>query len=297
MVEAKPFIKWVGGKTQLLTEINNNMPNDLHNIETYIEPFVGGGAVMFDIIPKMYGIKYVIINDLNFKLTNTYSVIKSQCDNLISLLSQYQDKYYSLSSDGKSEMFYAIRNEFNEVKSITEPSVQLAANFIFLNKTCFNGLYRENSKGEFNVPWNKSLTPCICDTENLKNVCAFLIQYDVKILTGTYDKVIDYVTDNTLVYLDPPYRPLNKTSAFTCYTKSGFNDDNQKELKNWCDAVVSKNGMFMLSNSDPKNTDLTDNFFDDLYSDYNIVRVTARRNINSKGTARGPVTEILIKSF
>ena len=297
MVEAKPFIKWVGGKTQLLTEINNNMPNDLHNIETYIEPFVGGGAVMFDIIPKMYGIKYVIINDLNFKLTNTYSVIKSQCDSLISLLSQYQDKYYSLSSEGKSEMFYTIRNEFNEVKSITEPTVQLAANFIFLNKTCFNGLYRENSRGEFNVPFSNAVKPCICNAENLRAVCAFLIQYDVKILTGSYEHVLEYVTDNTLVYLDPPYRPITKSSAFTSYTKSGFNDNNQKELKKWCDSVVSKHGYFMLSNSDPKNSDPDDNFFDDLYSNYKILRVNARRNINSKGTARGPVTEILVKSF
>ena len=296
MTEAKPFIKWVGGKTQLLPEINNNLPNT-KNIETYIEPFIGGGAVMFDIVPKLHGIKNVIINDFNFKLTNVYKVIKTKCDDLISLLSQYQNTYNSLDSKGRSEMFYAIRTKFNEVSKIDEPSVRLAANFIFLNKTCFNGLYRENSRGEFNVPFSNASKPCICNAENLRAVCAFLIQYDVKILTGSYEHVLKYVTDNTFVYLDPPYRPITKSSAFTSYTKSGFNDNNQKELKKWCDSVVSKHGYFMLSNSDPKNSDPDDNFFDDLYSDYKIIRVNARRNINSKGTARGPVTEILVKSF
>lgn len=296
MTEAKPFIKWVGGKTQLLPEINNNLLNT-KNIETYIEPFIGGGAVMFDIVPKLHGVKNVIINDFNFKLTNVYKVIKTKCEDLISLLSQYQNTYNSLDSKGRSEMFYTIRTKFNEVSKIDEPSVRLAANFIFLNKTCFNGLYRENSRGEFNVPFSNAAKPCICNAENLRAVCAFLIQYDVKILTGSYEHVLKYVTDNTFVYLDPPYRPITKSSAFTSYTKSGFNDNNQKELKNWCDSVVSKHGYFMLSNSDPKNSDPDDNFFDDLYSNYKILRVNARRNINSKGTARGPVTEILVKSF
>ena len=296
MTEAKPFIKWVGGKTQLLPEINNNLPNT-KNIETYIEPFIGGGAVMFDIVPKLHSVKNVIINDFNFKLTNVYKVIKTECEALISLLSQYQTKYDSLDSKGRSELFYNIRNKFNEVSKLDEPSVELAANFIFLNKTCFNGLYRENSRGEFNVPFNNAAKPCICNAENLRAVCAFLIQYDVKILTGSYEHVLEYVTDNTFVYLDPPYRPITKSSAFTSYTKSGFNDDNQKELKIWCDSIVDKHGYFMLSNSDPKNSDPDDNFFDDLYSDYKIIRVNARRNINSKGSARGQITEILVKSF
>lgn len=297
MPKAKPFIKWVGGKTQLLTEINNNLPKNINTIETYIEPFIGGGAVMFDIVPKLSNIKYVIINDLNFKLTNVYSVIKYNCDKLIDILKQYQEQYISLDEMGKSEMFYNIRKDFNNVTNLTEPSIELAANFIFLNKTCFNGLYRENAKGEFNVPWNKSKNPCICDEENLKAVCAFLLQYDVKILTGSYDKLIDYVTNNTLVYLDPPYRPITDSSAFTSYTKSGFNDENQKELKIWCDLINDRHNYFMLSNSDPKNTNMDDNFFDELYSNYNILRVSARRNINSKGTARGAITEILVKNF
>lgn len=296
MSEAKPFIKWVGGKTQLLSEINSNLPQT-NNIETYIEPFIGGGAVMFDIVPKLVGVKTIIINDLNFKLTNVYKVIKTKCDALISLLSRYQTTYNSLDSKARSEMFYAIRNEFNEVSTLDEPSVSLAANFIFLNKTCFNGLYRENSRGEFNVPFSNAAKPCICNEDNLRAVCAFLVQYDVKILTGSYEQVLEYVTDNTFVYLDPPYRPITKSSAFTSYTKSGFNDNNQKELKKWCDSVVNKGGYFMLSNSDPKNSDPDDSFFDDLYSNYKILRVNARRNINSKGTARGPVTEILVKSF
>ena len=297
MTEIKPFVKWVGGKTQLLPEINNNLPYNINTIDTYIEAFIGGGAVMFNIVPKMYNIKHVIINDLNFKLTNTYTVIKYNCDELISILKQYQLKYNSLDDNGKSEMFYHIRKEFNSITFLSNPSVFLAADFIFLNKTCFNGLYRENSKGEFNVPWNKSKNPCICDEDNLKTVCSFLIQYDVKILTGNYTNIINYVNDNTLVYFDPPYRPITKSSAFTSYTKSGFNDNNQKELKLYCDIINNKQSYFMLSNSDPKNSDPTDNFFDDLYSNYNIVRVSARRNINSKGTARGPVTEILVKNF
>lgn len=346
----KPFIKWVGGKTQLLSDINNNLQdNILDSIYTYVEPFIGGGAVLFNIVPKLHNVKNVIINDLNFKLTNVYNIIKNNHYELIHELNELENKYYNvdnhlysihsnsdlelnkiklktifkdnnieklsvdtieitLDKTGRGNMYYEIRKSFNKINSIEkynalteDEKIKFASEFIFLNKTCFNGLYRENKKGEFNAPWNKSDFPCILDKENIVNVHDFLNRYNVTILTGNYYDIfnlVDYrMLGTMLVYIDPPYRPITKSSAFTSYTKSGFNDDNQKELKEFCDNLHMYNNYFMVSNSDPHNSDINDNFFDDLYKDYNIVRVNAKRNINSKGNKRGNITELLIKNF
>ena len=198
--------------------------------------------------------------------------------------------------------YYNTRDSFNIYDMNIEPDADVlhAAEFIFLNKTCFNGLYRENSKGEFNVPWNKNVNVCICDEENINAVHNFLIKYNVQISTGTYDEFFKgkgMYMKNAFVYMDPPYRPITKSSAFTSYTKSGFNDDSQKDLKVWFDVLTSDCAYCMLSNSDPKNSDVNDMFFDDLYSDYNIIRVNAKRSINSKGNGRGSITEILVKNY
>ena len=299
-MNAKPIIKWVGGKTQLLNTINDNLPQNISHFNTYMEPFIGGAAVLFYIVPKLPNIKNVFINDLNYKLTNLYTVVKNKHLKLINQLKTIQEEYRK--SEDPKMFYYNTRDSFNIYDMNMEPDADVlhAAEFIFLNKTCFNGLYRENSKGEFNVPWNKNVNVCICDEENIKAVHNFFIKYNVQISTGTYDEFFKgkrMYMKNAFVYMDPPYRPITKSSAFTSYTKSGFNDDSQKDLKVWFDVLTSDCAYCMLSNSDPKNSDVNDTFFDDLYSDYNIIRVNAKRSINSKGNGRGNITEILVKNY
>ena len=299
-MNAKPIIKWVGGKTQLLNTINDNLPQNISHFNTYMEPFIGGAAVLFYIVPKLPNIKNVFINDLNYKLTNLYTVVKNKHLKLINQLKTIQEEYRK--SEDPKMFYYNTRDSFNIYDMNMEPDADVlhAAEFIFLNKTCFNGLYRENSKGEFNVPWNKNVNVCICDEENIKAVHNFFIKYNVQISTGTYNEFFkdkELYIKNAFVYMDPPYRPITKSSAFTSYTKSGFNDDSQKDLKVWFDILNSNNAYCMLSNSDPKNSDVNDTFFDDLYSDYNIIRVNAKRSINSKGNGRGNITEILVKNY
>lgn len=299
-MNAKPIIKWVGGKTQLLNTINDNLPQNISHLNTYMEPFIGGAAVLFYIVPKLPNIKNVFINDLNYKLTNLYTVVKNKHLKLINQLKTIQEEYRK--SEDPKMFYYNTRDSFNIYDMNMEPDADVlhAAEFIFLNKTCFNGLYRENSKGEFNVPWNKNVNVCICDEENIKAVHNFFIKYNVQISTGTYDEFFKgkgMYMKNAFVYMDPPYRPITKSAAFTSYTKSGFNDNNQKELKAWVDILNSNCAYCMLSNSDPKNYDVNDTFFDDLYSDYNIIRVNAKRSINSKGNGRGSITEILVKNY
>lgn len=299
-MNAKPIIKWVGGKTQLLNTINDNLPQNISHFNTYMEPFIGGAAVLFYIVPKLPNIKNVFINDLNYKLTNLYTVVKNKHLKLINQLKTIQEEYRK--SEDPKIFYYNTRDSFNIYDMNMEPDADVlhAAEFIFLNKTCFNGLYRENSKGEFNVPWNKNVNVCICDEENIKAVHNFFIKYNVQISTGTYDEFFKgkrMYMKNAFVYMDPPYRPITKSSAFTSYTKSGFNDDSQKDLKVWFDVLTSDCAYCMLSNSDPKNSDVNDTFFDDLYSDYNIIRVNAKRSINSKGNGRGSITEILVKNY
>ena len=299
-MNAKPIIKWVGGKTQLLNTINDNLPQNISHFNTYMEPFIGGAAVLFYIVPKLPNIKNVFINDLNYKLTNLYTVVKNKHLKLINQLKTIQEEYRK--SEDPKMFYYNTRDSFNIYDMNMEPDADVlhAAEFIFLNKTCFNGLYRENSKGEFNVPWNKNVNVCICDEENIKAVHNFFIKYNVQISTGTYNEFFkdkELYIKNAFVYMDPPYRPITKSAAFTSYTKSGFNDNNQKELKVWVDVLNSNCAYCMLSNSDPKNYDVNDMFFDDLYSDYNIIRVNAKRSINSKGNGRGSITEILVKNY
>ena len=299
-MNVKPIIKWVGGKSKLLNTINDNLPQNISHFNTYMEPFIGGAAVLFYIVPKLPNIKNVFINDLNYKLTNLYTVVKNKHLKLINQLKTIQEEYRK--SEDQKMFYYNTRDSFNIYDMNMEPDADVlhAAEFIFLNKTCFNGLYRENSKGEFNVPWNKNVNVCICDEENINAVHNFFIKYNVQISTGTYDEFFKgkrMYMKNAFVYMDPPYRPITKSSAFTSYTKSGFNDDSQKDLKVWFDILTSDCAYCMLSNSDPKNSDVNDTFFDDLYSDYNIIRVNAKRSINSKGNGRGSITEILVKNY
>lgn len=290
---AHPFVKWAGGKTQLLPEIRKHYPQ---RIKKYCEPFVGGGAVLFDVLQKCRP-EEVLINDVNTELINTYSQIKNNCNLLIEQLSEIQNKYKSQTLEENKIFFYEKRNRYNELKineNYTE-NLEKATLFIFLNKTCFNGLYRVNKKGEFNVPFNNAKNPLICDEENLK-ACSELLQ-NVHMKTGDYSDCKNFIDSETFVYLDPPYRPLTQTSAFTSYSENQFSDKEQIELGKFITEISNKGAKVLASNSDPKNTNKEDNFFDDLYSNFEIERISASRMINSNAKKRGAISELLISNI
>lgn len=295
-IECKPFIKWVGGKGQLLSEINKLYPVELgKNINKYAEIFVGGGAVLFDILSK-YKLDEVYISDKNLELINTYKSIRDNVDILIKSLKEMEEQYIPLDTENRKDYYYKKREEYNSLKINSEVNnIEKAVLFIFLNKTCFNGLYRVNKKGEFNVPMGAYKKPKICDEENLKNVSLTL--RNVKIVYADYRKSEKFIDDKTFVYIDPPYRPLNITSSFTSYTENDFNDKEQIELAEYINVLNKKGAKIVISNSDPKNNDIDDNFFDELYDNYNINRVKATRMLNSNASLRGAINELLITNY
>lgn len=293
---AKPFLKWAGGKGQLLNKFEEMYPQELINgeIDTYIEPFVGGGAVLFDILQK-YKVKKAVIVDLNKELVNCYRCIKADVKELIKHLKTLQSEFLSLSDEKRKGYFLKVRKRYNKIHLNGKYDFEKAADFIFLNKTCFNGLYRVNSKGEFNVPFGKYKNPLICDSENLTLISNLL--QNVEIRFGDYSICEEYVNGRTFIYFDPPYRPLIENSSFVGYDKSGFNDNNQKELAEFVKKLDKQNCLVMLSNSDPKNTNLDDNFFDELYKGFEIDRIFAKRMINCQADKRGDITEIVIRNY
>lgn len=299
---AKPFLKWAGGKTQLLEQFQNYYPETLKAgmIKRYIEPFLGGGAVFFDLISK-YEFEEVILNDINEEVILTYNVIKQKVYELIQFLSELEKQYLQVDTEEQEKIFYEQREKFNQEKSTTDylnysdDWISHAGRMIFLNKTCFNGLYRQNRKGKYNVPFGKRKKVTICDESNLMEVNRAL--QGVKLKIGDFQELSDYVDENTFIYIDPPYRPLNATSSFNDYSKEPFNDDSQIRLANWTKLLDSKKAFFMLSNSDPTNTDPEDKFFENLYKNFTINKVKASRAINSKGSGRGKVNELLILNY
>jgi len=291
--ETKPFVKWAGGKRQLLPIIIKNLPKELieNRIKTYIEPFVGGGAVFFYIVEN-YKLDRIILNDKNEELIDVYRVIQNNVDALIDELRKVEKEYLSLDENGRKAYFYEKRDQYNSNK---KDKILTAVNFIFLNRTCFNGLYRVNKKGEFNVPYGRYKNPTILDEENLRNVSICL--KNVELHSGDFEEIENYVDDKSFIYLDPPYRPLDATSNFTSYDKGEFNDDDQKRLAAFYRLLNEKGAKLMLSNSDPKNIDEKDDFFDELYKGFNIKRVYANRMINSNGKGRGKIAELLITNY
>ncbi|HBX44886.1 DNA adenine methylase [Limibacterium fermenti] len=288
----KPFLKWAGGKTQLIPEIKKNIPKSIMNTKfTYIEPFVGSGAVLFWILYNFPKVEYAVINDINEDLINTYETIKSNPKELISILKILQGEYHALeySEKEKKEYYYQKRELFN--KRQQEQSVQSAL-FIFLNRTCFNGLFRVNRKNEFNVPIGSYKKPTICDKSNLLAVSEVLQK--VELLCGDFEQTVNYANHNTLFYFDPPYKPLSETSSFNSYAKDEFNDGEQIRLKRFCDKLNFLGYSWLLSNSDVKGKNPKDDFFDNLYSDFTIKRVDAKRNINANPEKRGFLKELLI---
>ena len=291
----KPFLKWAGGKGQLLKEIEPYYPFD-NNITKYAEPFVGGGAVLFDILSK-FDIQEVYISDINAELINAYRIIRDNIDDLIATLKTYQVEYIPLDTEERKNYYMEKRKHFNDVKINGNETVNIekAALMIFLNKTCFNGLYRVNKKGLFNVPMGAYKNPMICDEKNLREVSKKLQR--VTIVCGDYRESEEFIDEHTFVYFDPPYRPLTDTASFTAYTENLFNDEEQIDLARFVDAMHRKGAKIVVSNSDPKNSNTEDDFFDNIYNAHKIKRVEATRMINCNSELRGKIKELLISNF
>lgn len=282
-----------GGKSQLISRIRKKYPK---NIKCYCEPFVGGGAVLFDILAN-YKPEKVLINDINKELIITYYQLQNNVDNLIKKLFALQNEFISADLEQRKIIYNNNRKLYNSLKnkSCENNELEIASLFIFLNKTCFNGLYRVNKNGDFNVPMGSYKNPLICDEFNLKKSSSLL--KNVKIICGDYSRCIDYINDETFVYIDPPYRPLTQTSSFTSYSAKVFDDKEQIRLADFINIISRKGAIVVASNSDPQNADENDMFFDNLYRNYSIKRIQAKRAINSKSEGRGNVSELLISNF
>lgn len=298
---AKPFIKWVGGKSQLLPDIEQLLPEYVKGGKSYIyvEPFSGSAAVALHLLASNHPPSKVIINDINTDLINLYKVVKQHPQKLIDHLRTIQAEYDQLETkEEKQPYYYAQRDAFNARDS--DP-IEHAGLFIFLNRAGFNGLYRVNSKNKFNVPIGSYKKPNFVFEDTILKASKLLA--NVEIYHESYEDTLSHVErinkDNLPVffYFDPPYKPLSETASFTSYAKDSFDDDDQIALKQFCDKVDAKDYQWLLSNSDTTNIDKNNLFFDELYSDYQIVRVRANRNINSKGSKRGQINELLIKNY
>ncbi len=291
----KPFLKWAGGKGQALREIEKYYPFEDKNFTKYAEPFVGGGAVLFDILDK-FDLEEIYINDKNAELINTYKVIRDNVPDLLAHLSKYQEEFVPLETEGRKLYYARRRDRFNEIglRKAAE-KIEKAALLIFLNKTCFNGLYRVNRKGVYNVPMGAYKNPLICDEKNLRAVSEKL--QNVTIDCTDYKASAKFIDSRTFVYFDPPYKPLTNTSAFTAYTENLFTDKEQVELAMFVNQMTGRGAKVLVSNSDPKNVDSENDFFEIIYSRLKIKRIEAARMINSKASARGKISELLISNF
>jgi DNA adenine methylase len=296
--EAKPFLKWAGGKGQLIEQIIAHLPSPLKEgkIIKYFEPFLGGGALFFSLSAR-YRIESSYLYEINRSISLCYQVIKNNVGKLINELKQLKLEYLSASEKKREKLYYERRDEFNAFLGIRTSNrpIRRAALLIFLNKTCFNGLYRVNSRGEFNVPFGRYKNPSICNEDNLYAVSELLKK--AKIICGDFEKCIKHVDNKSFVYFDPPYRPISTTASFTSYSKDAFNDQEQKRLRKVFGELHKKGAYLMLSNSDPKNINSEDNFFDDLYRGYHIERLHATRVINCNAERRGVITEILVMNY
>lgn len=270
-----PILKWVGGKRQLLDTIVPLIPE----YTTYYEPFVGGGAVLFHLQPVK-----AVINDSNAELINIYKVIKSQPEELIACLERHKE-------NNCQEYFYEIRSLDRDREQYSRMTpVEQAARIIYLNKTCYNGLFRVNRAGEFNSPWGRYKNPNITNETTIRSMSGYLNKANVTIRCGDYRDSLKGLRKGSFVYLDPPYMPLSTSSSFTGYTAAGFGEQQQRELKKQCDMLSKKGINFLLSNS-------CCDFIEDLYKDYIVERVAAKRAINAKGDKRGAIDEVLVRNY
>ena len=298
VLKIKPFVKWAGGKGRLLEQLNANLPQFINTTPDicYIEPFVGGGAMLFHMLQRFPNISNVVINDINEELISCYRIIKDNPKDLISHLKEIQVGFLSEDQKVRKELFYAYRDEFNDKKNLT--ALRRCALFIFLNRTCFNGLYRVNGKGDFNVPYGRYANPTICDEITIMSAFEALNRVNIIFKNGDYKAVIDDINNpaNTFVYLDPPYRPLLGEHNFQSYAKGPFSDQQQEELRDFCDELSDLGVRWMQSNSDSKNEDGS-SYFADLYENYDFQLIYAPRAINAFGEGRGKITESLIRNY
>lgn len=303
IISAKPFLKWAGGKKQLIPEIEKRLPEEVlesDEIKYYFEPLIGAGAIFFYLMSN-YHIKKAYISDINKELILTYNTIKKNPEELINQLKVLESEFIKLDTKKRKEYYLNIRKEFNtqlktyNFNKYSDETITRASYTIFMNKTGFNGLFRLNKKGEFNVPVGRYKNPTICDEENILNVHEIL--KEVQIENKSYLESEKLITKDSLVYLDPPYRPLNKTANFTSYSENEFNDEQQLELGEYYKRISDKGAKAILSNSDPHNENPEDDFFDILYDDFKIERVKAKRNINSNAKKRGAINEIIVTNY
>ena len=295
---ARPFLKWAGGKRQLISEIEARLPSDIDECSSYVEPFIGGGAVLFHLLESRR-FDEVHISDLNPELVLCYRTLQEDADEVIKHLSQMIESYPSEQEDRK-ESYYAIREDWNsdvgKIPSLSKTRMaKRTAQTLFLNKTCFNGLFRVNRKGEFNVPIGSYVNPSFPSSEDLLEVQKAL--QGITIHEAPFEECESWVSKDSFVYFDPPYRPLSDTANFVSYAKGDFNDQDQERLATLFRELDQKGAKVLLSNSDPKNTVPEDDFFDDLYSGFTIDRVEANRAINSNPDRRGAITELLIRNY
>ncbi len=299
----KPFLKWVGGKTQLLSELESHLPKEIRNtgvIDCYIEPFLGGGALFF-YLRSRYEIRRAYLIDNNRDLILSYNVVKELPEGLIKQLSLLEKKYLRGNDQKRVEFYYQVRDRYNkqrlnfDYKEFSDEWIMRTAYLVFLNKTCFNGLYRLNSDGDYNVPHGRYKNPKICDSDNIRKVSHALC--DTHIICGDFSKSRNYAQKGALVYFDPPYKPISITSNFTGYTKTGFSDTEQIRLAHLCKELAHKGVYILLSNSDPDVGEKKDKFFDNIYTGFNIERVFANRMINCNGEKRGRIQELLIANY
>lgn len=300
----KPFLKWVGGKTQLAEEILRTFPRELFDGRgmTYVEPFVGGGAILFRLLRERANVARAVVNDVNPALVATYRRVKNAPDALVAALAELEREYLALPETGEArrEFFLARRSEFNAATAGVpafelECAERVPALLIFLNRTCFNGLFRVNARGEFNVPFGKYKNPKICDEATIRADSALL--RNTEILCGDFAKTLDYARGgNALFYLDPPYKPLSATSSFNAYAQGGFDDAEQTRLRDFCRELDARGAKFVLSNSDARDAAGT-SFFDELYAGFNVRRVYASRMVNADSSKRGKLAEVLISNF
>ena len=268
-----PVLKWVGGKRQLLPELRRRMPR---RFTTYYEPFIGGGALLFDRQPQK-----AVLNDSNSELINVYCQIKTDVAALIDALK----RLHNTQAD-----YYRIRQMDRDGTLAQMSSVERAARIIYLNKTCYNGLFRVNSHGEFNSPFGFYKNPNIINEPVLLAVSAYLSSHELKLKCGDYNEALKGIRKGAFVYFDPPYDPVSCSASFTGYTQGGFDSEEQERLCEVCKSLNRKGVKFMLSNSDTER-------INSLYKEFNIDKVQARRNVNSDGAGRGEVFEVIVRNY
>lgn len=299
---ARPFLKWAGGKAQLLDAFTARVPRELAEgtLPVFVEPFMGGGAVYFH-FNSIFAFRECHLFDINEDLVLAYTVVKNDAPALIEYLRDVEEEFLAKGDAGRRDYYYTVRDAFNREKKEIDFAgygdawVERAGQFIFLNRTCFNGLYRVNSRGGFNVPFGRYRSPKILHEEVL--LADSLAFRNTTIHLGDFTQAEPYIAEGTFVYFDPPYRPLNRTSSFTQYSKNRFSDEEQRRLGAFYARCDAKGAKLMLSNSDPRNADPNDWFFDNLYAGYRIDRVPARRAINCDGSKRGEVREIIVMNY